>query len=71
MRLPGSAELELAVERDGVGRTVLVQRSRFTPDGPAGHAYWWAVAPVHRLVFDRMLEDVARAAERGQRPRPT
>ena len=47
---------------------MLVQRSSFAPDGPAGHAYWWAVAPFHRLVFGGMLEGVARAAERGPRP---
>ena len=44
---PASAELELAVEPEGDGRAVLVQRTRFTPSGSAGHAYWWAVAPLH------------------------
>jgi truncated hemoglobin YjbI len=64
MRLPGVAELELAVERDGQGRTVLVQRTRFAPRGAAGHAYWWAARPLHGAVFGGMLDGIARVAER-------
>jgi hypothetical protein len=65
MRLPGAAWLELEVERDADGRTVYVQRALFHPRGLAGHAYWWAVAPFHGIVFDGMLAGVARAAERA------
>ncbi len=64
MRLPGVAELELAVEVDAHGRTVLVQRTGFAPRGPAGHAYWWAARPFHGAVFGRLLDGLARAAER-------
>ena len=70
MRLPGEAELELAVELDPAGRTVLVQRTRFAPRGLAGHAYWRAVAPLHGRVFGAMLDGLAEAAERTSR-RPT
>lgn len=65
LRLPGRAELELAVDRDDAGRTVCVSRTRFTPRGPAGHLYWWAVAPLHRVVFGGMLDGIVRAAERS------
>ncbi len=67
MRLPGAAWLELRVERDVDGRTVYVQRALFHPRGLAGHAYWWAVAPFHGVVFGGMLENLARAAERAAR----
>jgi len=64
MKLPGAAWLELGVEeRDG--RTVLRQRALFHPRGLAGHAYWWAVAPFHGVVFGGMLANLARAAERA------
>jgi hypothetical protein len=66
MRLPGAAWLELKVERDADGRTVYVQRALFHPRGLAGHAYWWAVAPLHGVVFGGMLAGVARAAERAR-----
>jgi hypothetical protein len=68
MRLPGAAWLELRVERDAEGRTVRVQRALFSPQGLAGHAYWWSVAPFHRVVFGGMLDGITRAAERA-RPR--
>lgn len=64
MRLPGTARLELAVEADGT-RSVLVQRTSFEPRGLAGRTYWRAVAPLHGVVFARMLRGMAAAAERG------
>ena len=70
MRLPGVAELELAVERDADGCTVLVQRMRFSPHGRAGRTYWGLVAPFHGVVFGGMLAGIAGAAERAAgRPR--
>ncbi len=69
MRLPGLAWLEFHVEHDGPGdgagetRTVLRQRATFAPRGLAGHAYWWAVAVFHGVVFGGMLRGITRAAE--------
>ncbi len=64
MRLPGLAWLELGVGRstDGSG-TTYVQRALFHPRGLFGHAYWWAVAPFHGIVFGGMARNIARAAE--------
>ncbi len=64
MKLPGAAWLELGVETDDQGRTVFVQRALFHPRGLAGHAYWWAVAPFHGVVFGGMLANIAGAAQR-------
>ncbi len=62
MRLPGTATLELLVS--GAGPTsVLTARGTFLTSGLAGDAYWWSVAPFHRLVFGRMMGSVARVAE--------
>lgn len=68
MALPGTAHLELSVERRA-GRTLLRQRATFQPHGPAGHAYWWSVAPMHGAVFGAMVRNIGRAAERGARQR--
>ena len=60
MRLPGDAMLEFEVAaQDGGAR--LVQTARFRPRGLAGLAYWYAVRPLHSMVFRRMLEGVRRA----------
>ena len=68
MKLPGAAWLEFTVESDEHGRTVFRQRALFHPRGLAGHAYWWAVAPFHSVVFGGMLKNITRAAERTSTP---
>ncbi len=69
MRVPGLAWLEFHVEHDaadgGQGTTTLRQRATFAPHGLAGHAYWWAVAAFHGIVFGGMIKGIARAAERA------
>lgn len=67
MRLPGVAWLELRAGRDGDG-TVLHQRTTFRPRGPAGHLYWWASLPLHKVVFARMATNLAAAARRPDEP---
>ncbi|MFD6435975.1 SDR family oxidoreductase [Streptomyces venezuelae] len=66
MRLPGLAWLEMRVEHDGSGRTRYSQRALFHPRGLAGHAYWWAVAPFHTVVFGGMARNITKAA--GKEP---
>jgi uncharacterized protein YbjT (DUF2867 family) len=66
MRLPGLAWLELAVEPSGPRRSTLHQRAVFHPHGLAGHLYWAAVTPFHRVIFGGMQQNMARAAERAQ-----
>jgi uncharacterized protein YbjT (DUF2867 family) len=71
MRLPGKAWLEMRAEPldDRHGR--YHQRAVFLPRGLAGHAYWAAVWPFHAVVFGGMARNIARAAERPTRERPT
>ena len=66
MRLPGLAWLELGVETGPASdaRSTYVQRALFHPRGLLGHAYWWAVAPFHGIVFGGMARNIAAAAER-------
>lgn len=63
MRMPGCAWLEWQVypERQG---SRLEQRARFAPRGLLGRAYWYALAPVHAVMFRRMAHRLAAAAER-------
>ena len=68
MRLPGLAWLELGIRTeqpgpDGTPRTTYVQRALFHPRGLFGHAYWWAVAPFHGIVFGGMARNITAAAE--------
>jgi hypothetical protein len=65
MKLPGVAELEFRIN-PLVGEpssTRLEQVARFRPKGLFGLAYWYAVLPLHSIVFNGMLWGIKRAAE--------
>jgi len=64
MKLPGEALLEFTLEPVGDGGpTRLVQTARFAPKGLLGLAYWYAVLPLHAVVFKGMLRGIQRSAE--------
>ena len=63
MKVPGRAWLEFEVEPDGDG-SLIRQTAIFDPLGLFGLAYWYALYPIHQLVFAGMLRGIARAAER-------
>ena len=60
MKMPGRAWLEWSVipNADGKGCKV-VQRAIYVPRGLWGHLYWWAVWPMHGLVFPSMAKNAA------------
>lgn len=64
MKLPGEALLEFEIEDrpEGSG-SVLHQTARFLPRGLMGLLYWYAVLPLHGIVFRGMLDGIRRTAE--------
>lgn len=66
MRLPGEALLEFRIEPRDSARSALVQVARFKPRGLAGLLYWYAVLPLHHVVFNGMLRGIKLAAEQGR-----
>lgn len=62
MKVPGRAWLEFEVSPAGEGRTTLRQTAIFDPMGWLGRLYWYALYPLHFLVFRGMLRGLARAA---------
>jgi uncharacterized protein YbjT (DUF2867 family) len=65
MRLPGRAWLQFEVAGDATGSTI-TQTAIFDPVGVTGLAYWYALYPLHGLVFSGMLRGIARAAARAE-----
>ena len=61
MRLPGRAWLQFDLEPDG-DHTVIRQTAMFDPLGLAGLLYWYALYPLHELVFGGMLRGIAQRA---------
>jgi hypothetical protein len=67
MRVPGRAWLEFEVS-EAEEKSQIRQTAIFDPIGLPGLAYWYALYPLHQLVFARMLKGVARAAEKQSDP---
>ncbi len=68
MRVPGRAWLQYEVETVA-GGSRLVQTAFFEPRGLLGLAYWYALYPIHGLIFRgtvRVLGERARAAAQDQ-----
>ena len=53
-KMPGLAWLEFKIEPEANGGSKLTQRAIYAPRGLLGHAYWWAVWPMHGFVFPSM-----------------
>ena len=63
MKVPGRAWLQFEVHGEG-DRSVIRQTALFEPRGLAGLAYWYALFPLHSLIFAGMLRGIATEAER-------
>ncbi len=64
MKLPGRAWLQFEVQDQGHS-SILSQTALFDARGVLGRLYWWALYPVHSLMFEGMLKGVADAAGKG------
>lgn len=64
MKVPGDAWLQFEVESDGGSGSRVRQTAIFLPRGLLGRAYWYALAPVHELVFAGMLRGIVAAVNR-------
>ena len=68
MWLPGEATLTFEVAPTADSGCTLTQTARFKPRGLLGLCYWYAVAPLHGVVFKGMLHGIRRAAEANALP---
>lgn len=65
MKLPGLAWLEFRVEKTETG-TKVTQTATYAPKGLLGQLYWWAVYPMHGLVFPSMVRNAAGLNKRAK-----
>ena len=56
MKLPGEAWLEFSVKD-----SMLYQYAIFRPKGIWGRIYWYALYPVHFIIFNEMIQRIAKA----------
>jgi len=65
LKLPGRGWLEFEVTPlDGGRRSLIRQTATFDPRGLFGAAYWYAIYPVHALIFRGLLRRIAQRAGR-------
>ncbi|RPH57334.1 MAG: SDR family oxidoreductase, partial [Acidobacteria bacterium] len=66
LKLPGRGWLEFEVTPLEGGLSLIRQTATFDPRGLLGSAYWYAIYPLHALIFRGLLRRIAQRAERGR-----
>jgi uncharacterized protein YbjT (DUF2867 family) len=63
MKVPGRAWLQFEVKsQEHDTRPLLTQTAFFAPKGLLGLAYWYALYPIHSLIFRGMIQKLAQRA---------
>jgi len=60
MKLPGRAWLQFEIEKHG-DEMEIRQTAIFDPVGLSGLPYWYALYPLHQLVFSGMLRGIVNS----------
>jgi uncharacterized protein YbjT (DUF2867 family) len=63
MKLPGNGWLQFDAEPVGDNLTNLIQTVFFAPKGLIGYIYWFLLYPIHRIIFTKMINQLAAKAE--------
>jgi uncharacterized protein YbjT (DUF2867 family) len=70
MKSPGRIWLQFEVTSDQV-ETTLHQTAIFDPHGLGGRVYWYALYPIHYLIFKGMLQRIGRAVTAPRQGQPS
>lgn len=62
MKVPGRAWLEFKAAPQADGQTLLTQTAFFEPKGLFGLVYWYALYPIHSLIFSGLIRQLAKQA---------
>jgi uncharacterized protein YbjT (DUF2867 family) len=65
MKIPGRAWLQFEVTSRTGGGSEIRQTAIFDPAGLAGLLYWYALYPLHAIIFRGMLDGIAARAASG------
>ncbi len=69
MKVPGDAWLQFETSPTAGGQTLMRQTAYFVPKGLSGLLYWYALYPIHRVIFSGLIQKVALRAEARRRQR--
>jgi hypothetical protein len=62
MKVPGRAWLEFEARSEPLNKTLLLQTAYFEPKGLFGLLYWYALYPIHSLIFSGLIRCIAEQA---------
>jgi hypothetical protein len=62
MKVPGRAWLQFHVHPQPGDRSILSQTAYFAPKGVWGLVYWYALYPIHKVIFAGMIRKIAERA---------
>lgn len=62
MKVPGKAWLQFQVNVHGEEKVRLSQTAFFAPKGLIGWLYWYALYPLHGLIFSGLIDQIAQRA---------
>jgi len=62
MKMPGKAWLQWQVTPQEDEKTLLSQTTFFAPRGLTGWLYWYVSYPLHRLIFRKLIDQIANRA---------
>jgi hypothetical protein len=71
MKVPGKAWLQFQVAPAEHGQSLLSQTAFFAPKGLSGWLYWYALYPIHRIIFSGCIDGIAQRAARLTLSTPT
>jgi len=63
MKLPGQGWLQFEAVPTEEDRSQLLQTVFFAPKGLLGFAYWYMLYPLHALIFNKMIREIALRSE--------
>ena len=69
MKVPGRAWLQFEVEPSSRG-TRIRQTAIFEPKGLMGSLYWYALYPIHQVIFAGMLRRIGECATQAESAEP-
>lgn len=66
MKVPGKAWLEFQADPRQNGQdSIVTQTAFFAPKGLWGLLYWYALYPLHGIIFSGLIRQIAQRAEKG------
>lgn len=67
MKMRSRAWLQFEIEEIEKNRIIITQTAFFEPKGLLGLMYWYALYPIHKIIFSGMIQTLAQRAERTTR----